>query len=215
MDKTKIILIILIVIVAVVAIAAIFGMGLTKTDTKITVLSNNSLSQDDQFKVGLQTESGNLEGKTIHFKFIDEKGNVSEYSVDTDVNGKAKLKLKDMDSGNYTVNVTFEGDDKYNSANTIQKLEIKGADVEEEPVQVESSTSNTQTSSSEDDDISEYRDFISWDYAPGEHIRETTYKNGDIKHEYDDGSSDYYDSSAQEWRYKDADGREGSMYVGN
>lgn len=214
MDKTKTILIILIVIVAVVAIAAIFGMGLTKTDTKITIMSNDSLSQDDQIKVDFHTQSGNIEGKTIHFKFIDEKGNVSEYSVDTDVNGKAKLNLKELDSGNYTVNVTFEGDDKYNSANATQKLEIKDAAVEEEPVHVESSTTSTQRGS-EDDGISEYRDFISWDYAPGEHIRETTYKNGDIKHEYDDGSSDYYDSSAQEWRYKDADGREGSMYVGN
>ncbi len=214
MDRTKTILIILIVIVAVVAIAAIFGTGFAKTDTKITVLSNNSLNQDDQIKVGLHTESGNIEGKTIHLKFIDGKGNVKEYSMNTDVNGKAKLNLKELDSGNYTVNVTFEGDDKYNPANATQKLEIKGAAVEEEPVQMESSTSNTQTSS-EDDGISEYRDFVSWDYAPGEHVRETTYKNGDIKHEYDDGSSDYYDSSAQEWRYKDADGREGSMYVGN
>lgn len=214
MDKTKIILIISIVIVAVLAVAMIFGMGMAKTDTKINIMSNDSLSRDDQIKVGLQTESENLGNKTIHFKFIDDEGNVSEYSVGTDVNGKAKLNLKELDSGNYTVNVTFEGDDKYNPTSSSQKLEVCEV-VEEEPVYQESSTSTASSQSSGDDDVAGYREFESWDYAPGVYVRETTYKNGDVRHEYDDGSSDYYDSSAHEWRYKNSDGSSGSMYVGN
>lgn len=216
MDKTKTSFIVLIVILAVLALAAAYSMGwFSKADTKLNVLTKDSLSSDEQIKVKLLTKDKKLASKTVYFKFTDEKGNVKDYSVKTKEQGLAELDLKDLDSGNYTVNVTFEGDDKYNPASTSQKLEIKEPVVEEEPVYVEpTAASNQQTASSGDSDIAEYRDFVSWDYAPGVHVRETTYKNGDVKHEYDDGSSDYYDSSAHEWRYKDADGRQGSMYVG-
>ena len=147
MEKNKLIIIALIVIIiAILAIVATFSMESAKTDTKIYFMSNESLSHDDYIKVGLQAEFDNLAGKTIYFKFIDEKGNVSEYSVDTDVNGKAKLNLKDIDAGNYTVNVTFEGDDKYNSSSTSQKLEIKDNVVEENVTQ-----QSTQSSGSSDD----------------------------------------------------------------
>ncbi len=148
MDKTKISLIILILIIVILTIVATFSMGLAKTDTKIYFMSNESLSHDDYIKVGLQAEFDNLAGKTIHFKFIDDKGNVSEYSVDTDVNGKAKLNLKDIDAGNYTVNVTFEGDDKYNPSSTSQKLEIKDNVVEENVTQ-----QSTQSSGSSNDGL--------------------------------------------------------------
>ena len=149
MEKNKLIIIALIVIIiAILAIVATFSMESAKTDTKIYFMSNESLSHDDYIKVGLQAEFDNLAGKTIHFKFIDDKGNVSEYSVDTDVNGKAKLNLKDIDAGNYTVNVTFEGDDKYNPSSTSQKLEIKDNVVEETVTQ-----QSTQSPSSSDDGL--------------------------------------------------------------
>lgn len=149
MEKNKLIIIALIVIIiAILAIVATFSMESAKTDTKIYFMSNESLSHDDYIKVGLQAEFDNLAGKTIHFKFIDEKGNVNEYSVGTDVNGKAKLNLKDIDAGNYTVNITFEGDDKYNPSSTSQKLEIKDNVVEETVTQ-----QSTQSPSSSDDGL--------------------------------------------------------------
>ena len=61
--------------------------------------------------------------------------------------------------------------------------------VEDEPVHEESSINSYQSSN----DVAEYREFDSWDFAPGMHVKETTYKNGDIEHYYDDGSYDYYD----------------------
>lgn len=152
MDKTKTSFIVLIVILAVLALAAAYSMGwFSKADTKLNVLTKDSLSSDEQIKVKLLTKDKKLASKTVYFKFTDEKGNVKDYSVKTKEQGLAELDLKDLDSGNYTVNVTFEGDDKYNPASTSQKLEIKEPVVEEEPVYEEPAVSSGSSSSSSDD----------------------------------------------------------------
>ena len=209
--------IVIIVLIAIVVLAAAVGVMLlspydAKQDTKLDILSNETLYKWSNLTVKLTDINGTgISDETVNVTIKDKNGGIYQTSLLTNGSGIGVLELNSS-AGNYTVNITFEGDDKYNSANATQRLEIKEVVVEEKPVYVESSSASTQTSS-EDDGIAEYRDFVSWDYAPGEHIRETTYKNGDIKHEYDDGSYDYYDSSAKEWRYKDADGREGSMQV--
>lgn len=216
MEDTKkgFIIVIAIVIVASLAIFAAFSMGLMKSDTKVN-MAGNSFTQDEKLVVTLKNESGYIKNKTIHFKFINKKGKVNEYSVKTNGKGEAKLALKEIKPGTYTVNVSFEGDDMNKPSNQSKQIEVKEAVEQQESVYVEpAAASNQQTASSGDSDVAGYRDFVSWDFAPGEHIRETTYKDGDIKREYDDGSSEYYDSSAHEWRYKDADGRQSSMYVG-
>lgn len=215
MENKNIILILIVVIVILAVAMALMVLPSTNAqeNSKISIVSNNTLYQGDNVAVKL-TDLNNTPIKKVkvNVTVTDKKGKVVlNKSVTTNSKGKANLKL-DLDVGKYSVNASFEGNGNFTGNNSTKKIEIKEVEVVEEPV-YESSSNNYQTS--EDNGLKSSRDFESYDYAPGLHVHENTYKNGDIEHYYDDGSYDYYDSSAHEWRYKNSDGSEGSMYVGN
>ena len=218
MNKSKIgVVFVIILIIAVLGTMSCLSAGLFKSDSEIKVLSKDTLNQDEKFIVQLKSKEGNLTNKTVHFKLIDKNGNVKNYTADTNKNGKAKLKLKDIKAGTYTVNISFDGDDKYNGANASQKLKVKKVAVEksnetQQTASQESYSDNSQ--SSESNDIVSSREVYDNEFA-GQNVKENKYENGDVEHYFEDGSYDYYDSSAHEVRYVNKDGSSGSMYVGN
>lgn len=225
MDK-KIIAIILIIIaiLAVIIGAVLFSKNFEKQDSRVLVRGNTTIYEKDPTYVKLiDSNKTPIKNETVKVVITDKNGKVVlNKSVTTNSKGMSKIDL-DLKKGKYTVNATFSGNDKYIGNNTTKKLTIKevkkdvvneeSASVSEQ-VNYEQSSENNYQSSGDENSVVGYREFDSWDYAPGRHVKETTYENGDVEHSYDDGSSDYYDSSAHEWRYTDADGSEGSMYVG-
>ena len=213
MEQKHIIIILLIVVVVLAATIAAMTLQSTNAqkDSKIAIVSNKTLYECDNLTVKLtDLNKTPIKKEFVNVTVVDKDGKVVvNKSIKTDSKGKATFKLG-LDAGKYTVNASFEGNENFTGNNTTKKITIKEEEVVEEQVHQPSSGSSQ---SSSDDGVAEYREFDSWDYAPGMHVQETTYKNGDIEHHYDDGSSDYYDSSAHEWRYKNADGSEGSMSV--
>ncbi len=153
MDK-KIIVVIGIIIVAVLIAALFLNFNVSKEDTKIKMLSNSSLNEDSSIKMKLtDLNKTPISNQTVNIKIINKKGNVDEYSVKTDKNGFAKLKLNKIKPGTYIVNFTYDGDDKYNSCNLskiikiVEKAEIEESSSEQNAYQESSSSS----SDSEDD----------------------------------------------------------------
>lgn len=153
MDK-KIIVVIGIIIVAVFIAALFLNFNVSKEDTKIKMLSNSSLNEDSSIKMKLtDLNKTPISNQTVNIKIINKKGNVDEYSVKTDKNGFAKLKLNKIKPGTYIVNFTYDGDDKYNSCNLskkikiVEKVEIGESSSEQNAYQESSSSS----SDSEDD----------------------------------------------------------------
>lgn len=211
MRKISVIFVI-ILIIAVLGTMSCLSAGLFKSDSEIKVLSKDTLKQDDKMVVQLISKGENLTNKTVHFKFIDKKGNIKNYSADTNKDGKAKLKLKDIKAGNYTVNVSFDGDDDHNGANASQKLKVKKVAVEK-PAESQQTTeeSSYESGQSNDKGVVSSRDFESWDYAPGHHIHEETYANGDVERYIEGGYYSYYDKSENVEYYRNPDGSTGSM----
>lgn len=216
MNKSKIgVVFVIILIIAVLGTMSCLSAGLFKSDSEIKVLSKDTLNQDEKFIVQLNGQGQNLTNKTVHFKLIDKKGHAKDYNATTNKNGKAKLKLKDVKPGTYTVNVSFDGDDKFNGANATQKIKVKKVVVEQpaETQQTAEESYSESYQSSEGNEVVDTRDFVSWDYAPGYHIHEVTYANGDIERDIGDYHV-YYDSSEKTEYYTNPDGSSGSMHYG-
>ena len=216
MNKREISVIFAIILIfAVLVTMSCLSAGLFKSDSEIKVLTNKTLNQDEKFIVQLNGQGQNLTNKTVHFKLIDKKGHAKDYNATTNKNGKAKLKLKDVKPGSYTVNVSFDGDDKFNGANATQKIKVKKVVVEQpaETQQTAEESYSESYQSSEGNEVVDTRDFVSWDYAPGYHIHEVTYANGDIERDIGDYHV-YYDSSEKTEYYTNPDGSSGSMHYG-
>ena len=124
MDK-KIIGVLVIIIAVVVIVALFLNFNVTKVDTDIKMLSNSSLNEDSSIKMQLININKNpMHDKTINIKIIDKKGKIDEYSVKTDKNGKAELKLNNIKSGSYTVNFTYYGEDNFKSCKLSKKIKV-------------------------------------------------------------------------------------------
>ena len=143
MENDKIIIIALIAII----VALLVGMmvltmpNLNKQDTKIIFTSNATIDEGGYVKIKLTDVNGQeLVSQNVNVTITDKDNSNSYYSIVTDGNGDAKLKV-DKDKGDYTVTVSYEGNNDYKSCNATQKLTIK----EKEEEQTSSSQSSQRS----------------------------------------------------------------------
>ncbi len=123
MDRKIIIALIIIVLIALAGLLA-FSSGI-KTDTQIDFLTGSTLKNGDQVQFELKDAQGNaLANQEVKITFTgkDEKQN---FTITTDENGRGALILKDENSGNYTVSVSYDGDDKHNGCSNNFKIMLK------------------------------------------------------------------------------------------
>lgn len=149
MENKNIIIILLIVIVI---LAAALGVMLlsqseAKPDTKIAITSNVTLHEGDKLKIKLTDINGTgISNQTVNVTITDGDGVSSHFSVVTNSKGIGTLKL-DKDAGNYTVNCTYGGNDKYAGNSTSKKLTIEEGVVETPVYEQSSSQESSQESS--------------------------------------------------------------------
>ena len=149
--ETKNILIIVIVIVIIAAVAGVMisSQSHAKQDSKIAIISNQTLNEGGNLTVKLTSANGTeISGQNVKIT-IENKTSVRQTSVMTNAKGIGELPL-DEKAGNYTINCTFDGNENYNGSSTHQKLEIKGENVE---TQETSTVSQNSTNSSSSDNI--------------------------------------------------------------
>ena len=92
--------------------------GDDKTNTTLTV-ANISVAQGSYFDVFLKDNDGHpISGAKVIFQFYK-----NTYSNVTDVNGKASL-LFTANVGNYTMNITYAGNDTFNPCNISTKVNV-------------------------------------------------------------------------------------------
>ena len=133
----NIIIVLIIIFLVILGGLLVFSQNTAKSDTQITFSGNTSLKNGDSINFTLKDAQGNaLANQNISILF-EGNGNVEKYSIITDSQGKGSLVINDESSGNYTISVSFAGDDKYNSCSATQKITIG-----------EESTANTDYSSS-------------------------------------------------------------------
>ena len=134
MDKNKIIIIALIVVIAILIIGLVAIMpNFGKEKSNITIKSNDTISQGESIKIKLTDVNGTpIDNETVNVTIKDENGTVEKKVAVTNKKGVAKLKV-DEDPGNYTVDVTFTGNDNFTENSTTQNVEVKAEIVDSEP----------------------------------------------------------------------------------
>lgn len=143
MDYNKIIIVL--VIIVVILAAAIGVMFLTsanaKEPTNIKITSSNEQNEGGNISVILTDLNGTpISNESLNISITNSNGiPVMGKSVKTDSKGEINLNL-DLKKGEYKVNVTYKGNQKYAGINTTQKLTIKEA--------VTNTVSSSSTSSS-------------------------------------------------------------------
>ena len=143
MDYNKIIIVL--VIIVVILAAAIGVMFLTsanaKEPTNIKITSSSEQNEGGNLSVILTDLNGTpISNESLNISITNSNGiPVMGKSVKTDSKGEINLNL-DLKKGEYKVNVTYKGNQKYAGINTTQKLTIKEA--------VTNTVSSSSTSSS-------------------------------------------------------------------
>ena len=123
MDNSKIIIILLCVIVALLVGILIFSPLLAKEDSNL-VIADEKINVGDSLVVKLTDANGNpISNETVHIKFTDKKGIVTNEDVTTNSKGKAKFKMEEK--GKYSVECSFDGNGKYASSLTVGNVSVK------------------------------------------------------------------------------------------
>lgn len=150
MSKKLIIAIIIILILAVVGVFAL-TQGSVKADTQINFLSQNALKNGDQVQFVLTDAQGNpIANQEVTISYESE-GEVQNYTVTTDSEGKGGLLLDDQPTGEHKISVSFNGNDQYNACvgEFVFTIEEGTSDAS---VDASSSTAGTSTSTESSSD---------------------------------------------------------------
>ncbi|MBE6510921.1 MAG: hypothetical protein E7Z74_06610 [Methanobrevibacter millerae] len=147
MDNNKLIIALVVILIVMIA-AGIFLLnpGHAKVDSRVIVTSNSTLHDGDNFTIRL-TDLNNtpIANQRVNITIIDANGGKNPQAVTTDANGDGRLQLNGLTLGNYTVNVTYGGNDNYTVCNTTQRLQMT------EKVTPQASTTSTSSSKNYDD----------------------------------------------------------------
>lgn len=153
MDR-KIIIALIIVVLAILVGLVAFSQNI-KMDTQINFLSNSSLKNGDAVEFELVDAQGNkLSNQELTIKFEGNNG-TDDLAVVTNSEGKASLVLNDESSGNYTVTVSYAGDNNHNNCTAKQAITI-GEGTSDAAGNVDDSASSTATSGSSQDQTQSY-----------------------------------------------------------
>ena len=125
MDNDKIIIILLVVIVALL-VAGMVLFNPFKTQSVLSITSASELNEGDEMSIRLtDSNSVPIPNQNVQISFKDSNGAVTQKSLTTNGEGVGVISLSDLASGQYSVNVTFDGNGTYKASNASQNLNIK------------------------------------------------------------------------------------------
>ncbi|WP_407421230.1 Ig-like domain-containing protein [Methanobrevibacter sp.] len=128
--ENKIIISMLLIIIALLVVLGIVMLNPfdTKTDSVIAVTSNDTLYDGDYFSISLADINGTpLTNQTVEITIVDANGGKNPQQVTTDEMRNGMLQLNGLTVGEYTVNITYSGNDNYSDSSLTQKISIKEA----------------------------------------------------------------------------------------
>lgn len=138
MENKHIIILVLIVIIVALLVGIFATMQHTnKQDTNLTFKCNSTIKDGDSIKIQLTDANGSaIANQTVNVTITDKDKSSDYHSVETNDQGIGTLNI-DKNSGNYTITITYAGNDNYAGCNATKEITI-----EEEVTQTQE-TSNT------------------------------------------------------------------------
>lgn len=192
MENDKIIITLSIIIIILVVIIGVFlvNANFTKEDTSITVSGNSTLYKGEPLTVKLSDKNGNgIGNQNITVTLTNSNGSVSEYNTITDNNGEGKIAINVNNSGQYTANIKYGGNNKYKESSITQGIiinDIVGNTTTNESTGNKSLNGNPKYKQSDNGVHQESETIDGWD--PSEHeVSREELSDGNHKIHYDDG----------------------------
>lgn len=124
----------IIIIIAAIVFSFVFSPSSDAHNTSIQVLNKGDLGSNSTIYVKLtDSQKTSLSNKTVHVKLLDKKGKVA-YTKDikTHATGVGMAKLSNMSSGEYTLNITYDGDANYTGCSLSKKVKVDSGVVKDE-----------------------------------------------------------------------------------
>lgn len=156
------------------------------TDTNIQILNKGDFGENSTLYIKLtDSKQSSLSNKTVHVQITDKNGTVVyKEDVVTHATGVAMSELGNLSAGEYTLNVTYDGDANYTGSSVSKKITVKGEVVEDE-------IDNSTLTDADMDDITSHQQSSSQSssssYSP-------TPSSSSSSSSSDDGDADtYYD----------------------
>ncbi|MCI6995166.1 hypothetical protein [uncultured Methanobrevibacter sp.] len=108
MDAKKIA--IAVIVILIIAIGAFAYISISTQDTKINILTNDTIQNGDSITVELKDLYRNgIADQVIDLKILDDSGWAHNYNATTDDTGCAQIQVLGLENGNYTAHAKFNG----------------------------------------------------------------------------------------------------------
>ena len=198
LDKKVTILSIIVIILIIMILILCFGSNFSsilKQETDLTVISNSTLNNGDNFTVQLTDGNGKaISNKTIYISLTDANGNVNNLNVTTNEKGVANFDIN-VNAGNYSAKCVFLGDGNYDSSNVTQNISIEnvGVSLDSSSNSQSQSYSHESTDSSSSSSSSSNGEWGSWINGEYESMGEKEYSERYpvLYHEKTNGQGQY------------------------
>ena len=126
MDYNKTIILLIAIIAIILVVGAVFITKPFKQEAKIDIVTNGTVHTNTTFLVkSTDLNNTSLANENISIEILDNKSKpVIDKEVKTNDKGEASIEITNVSKGNYTVNVTFEGNDEFKKCSVKENLEI-------------------------------------------------------------------------------------------
>ncbi|WP_459538148.1 hypothetical protein [Methanobrevibacter sp.] len=123
MENKKLRLALILVVALVLAVVIAMPGFAGTTEVNLNISCNDTVYEGDNVTFNLTGLNATpISNATINVKMIDANGTVRQYNLTTCANGCADLKLES--GGNYTINATYAGSDKFNQTVAVKKIVV-------------------------------------------------------------------------------------------
>ena len=118
----KKIMIVLIAILAIICGSVVYAAE----SSQLNVTTPDVLKNGDKFNITLTSSDGSpIANEDIHITVIASGGEQNNISFKTDKDGVASFGISGVSTGKYVFNCTFQGNDKYDTANLEKNITIE------------------------------------------------------------------------------------------
>ena len=126
MDHDKIIIILALIIIAILAAGiVVLNPFAAKVETAISITSSQELTEGDSFSISLtDINSRPVSGALIQINITDLNGSTIQKTLTTDASGNGVIALGDLASGQYMINVSYDGNSSLKSSFASQNINI-------------------------------------------------------------------------------------------
>ncbi|MBQ2635838.1 MAG: carboxypeptidase regulatory-like domain-containing protein [Methanobrevibacter sp.] len=149
-------LIIAIIIVLILAVVGVFALtqNTVKADTQINFLSETTLKNGDQVQFVLTDAQGNPIANAEVTIAYESDGEIQNYTIITDSEGKGGLMLSDQPTGEHKISVSYNGNEQYNGCSAEMAFTIEEGTSDNASDSSTDSTAGTSTSTDSSSDSS-------------------------------------------------------------